>query len=509
MNDEKKKAVTLYNTLTRRKDELNVRDAGRVGMYVCGPTVYDYSHIGHARAYIFFDVLYRFLRESGYEVTYVRNITDVDDKLIKKANEEGVAVGKVAERYTAAFHEDMELLGNLPPTMEPRATEHIDEMLELITALIEKKIAYVTGGDVWYSIDAFPWYGKLSRRPLDSCPVMARVDADERLKSPHDFALWKAAKPDEPSWPSPWGPGRPGWHIECSAMSRKYLDVDFDIHGGGMDLIFPHHENEIAQSEGAHEKPFCRFFVHNGFVNVNKEKMSKSLGNFFLIREVLEHVDCEALRLFLLGTHYRSPIDLIVDLDSEGRVSAFPQVQDAQKRVLYFYETRRKIDEILSAAGEGETGKGAGPPPDDIREKMLNFENKIMEALYDDVNTALALGHVSDAFRFINDTLDGMKKGKADAKKRAAHGFNPFITRVSSLLGILEKKTDDFLEAYRNRGLERMGLTRDFIEEKIAARQEARKNRDYKLADEIRDELLAKGIELKDGKGETRWGIKE
>jgi cysteinyl-tRNA synthetase len=499
-----KKPLLLYNTLTRRKSELRPRDEGKVGMYVCGPTVYDYSHIGHARAYVFFDVLFRFLKFLGYEVTYVRNVTDLDDKLIRKANDEGLEVREVAERYTAAFHEDMERLGNLPPTVEPRATDHIEDMHGLIAALLERGIAYRVDGDVYYSVDAFRDYGKLSRRDLQKHVAGARVDVDERLKSPADFALWKSAKPGEPSWPSPWGPGRPGWHIECSAMSRKYLGADFDIHGGGMDLIFPHHENEIAQSEGAWEKPFCRVFLHNGFVNVNKEKMSKSLGNFFLIRQVLEHVDSEALRFFLMGTHYRGPIDLMVDLDGNGRVRAFPQVLDAQKRIVYFYETRRRVEELLPGSG----GAPASAPPKEIAKKLDGYESSILDALCDDVNTAAAVGHMSDAFRFINVTLDGMKKG-GDARRAAAQAMAALVKRTSSLMGILEKDTDAFLDAYTDRRLAAMGLGRQDIAARIEERTRARASKDYGRADEIRDELLASGIELMDGKGGTRFRVKD
>jgi len=504
MTGDEKTPLLLYNTLTRRKSELRPRDEGKVGMYVCGPTVYDYSHIGHARAYVFFDVLFRLLRFLGYEVTYVRNVTDLDDKLIRKANEEGAEVREVAERYTTAFHEDMERLGNLPPTIEPRATDHIEDMHGLISALLDRGIAYRVDGDVYYSVDAFPGYGKLSRRELQKHIAGARVDVDERLKSPADFALWKSAKPGEPSWPSPWGPGRPGWHIECSAMSRKYLGADFDIHGGGMDLIFPHHENEIAQSEGALEKPFCRVFLHNGFVNVNKEKMSKSLGNFFLIREVLEHVDSEALRFFLLGTHYRGPIDLMVDLDEAGRVRAFPQIQDAQKRIVYFYETRRRIEELLPADGPG----APAAMPKEIAAKLDGYEGDILDALHDDANTAAAVGHISDAFRFINETLDGMKKG-GPARTAAAAGMAAFVKKIGSLMGILEKDTDAFLDAYTDRRLAAMGLGRQEVQAKIEARARARAQKDYGLADEIRGELLAGGIELMDGKGGTRFRVKD
>ncbi|MCJ7493900.1 MAG: cysteine--tRNA ligase, partial [Deltaproteobacteria bacterium] len=301
--------LKIYNTLTKKKEEFLPLQKGKVSMYVCGVTVYDRCHIGHARAAVVFDVLFRFLRYRGYEVTYVRNYTDVDDKIIKRANQEGVSCQEIAKRYIQEYEEDMEALGMERPTHEPRATENISQIIDLVKKLVEKGFAYTVDGDVYFSVEKFSSYGKLSGRDLEEMRAGARVEVDERKNNPLDFALWKSSKPGEPEWDSPWGRGRPGWHIECSAMSQRYLGESFDIHGGGQDLIFPHHENEIAQSEAATGKPFVRFWVHNGFVNINHEKMSKSLGNILAIRDLLQDHHPEVLRLFLLSNHYRSPVD--------------------------------------------------------------------------------------------------------------------------------------------------------------------------------------------------------
>jgi len=301
--------LLVYNTLTKTKEEFQPLEPNKVKMYVCGVTVYDYCHIGHARSAVVFDVIYRYLLFLGYDVVYVRNFTDIDDKIIRRAQEEHTDYRTIAERYIEAFYEDMDRLGVLRPTVEPRATEHIKEMIEIIQKLFDKGYAYQSGRDVYFSVERFPGYGKLSGRSLEDMMAGARVDIDEHKRNPFDFVLWKGSKEGEPAWDSPWGPGRPGWHIECSAMSAKYLGETFDIHGGGKDLIFPHHENEIAQSEAAFGKPFVRYWLHNGFVNINNEKMSKSLGNFLTIREILDKVHPEALRLFVISKHYRNPVD--------------------------------------------------------------------------------------------------------------------------------------------------------------------------------------------------------
>jgi len=320
-------ALRVYNTMTQKKEEFIPLHKGRIGMYACGVTVYDLCHIGHARSAMVFDVIYRYLQYKGYEVTYVRNFTDVDDKIIKRAQEAGVSTEEIAARYIQEFYIDMGALGMLKPTMEPKATEHIPEMIAQVERLLEKGLAYQVEGDVYYAVEKFPEYGKLSKRTLDEMQAGARVEVDERKRNPLDFALWKAAKPGEPSWASPWGKGRPGWHIECSAMSQRYLGDTLDIHGGGKDLIFPHHENEIAQAEGATGRPFVRFWLHNGFVNIAKEKMSKSLGNFLTIKEILKEYHPEVVRFFLLSRHYRSP----VDFSSQG-------MEEARQNLARFYQ---------------------------------------------------------------------------------------------------------------------------------------------------------------------------
>ena len=333
--------LRIYNTLKGKKEEFIPLEPGKAGMYVCGPTVYDNCHMGHARASIVFDVVFRYLMYKGLHVTYVRNITDIDDKIINKANDEGVGFEVITKRYIKSFHDDMLDLGNKPPTLEPKATGHIKEIIEIIKRLIASGHAYQVDADVYYSVENFGEYGKLSGRKTDELISGARIDVDERKQSPLDFALWKSSKPGEPSWGSPWGEGRPGWHIECSAMSCKHLGESFDIHGGGKDLVFPHHENEVAQSEAASGKPFAKYWLHNGFVNVNQEKMSKSLGNFFTIRDLLGLYHPEILRFFLLTTHYRSPIDY-----------SDQSLKDAETALERIYTTLGTIDSLLSQGAD-------------------------------------------------------------------------------------------------------------------------------------------------------------
>ena len=340
-------ALRIFNTLTGEKETFVPLAPPKVGLYVCGPTVYDLSHVGHARVYVAFDVVVRVLRRRGYEVTHVRNFTDVDDKIIRRANELGEPPFHLSERFAKAFEEDMAALSVQPPTVAPKVTTHIPEIIALIEKLVARGIAYASEGDVYFSVRGYPGYGKLSKRKLDDLKSGARVEPGEQKRDPLDFALWKAAKPGEPFWESPWGNGRPGWHIECSAMSEKYLGETFDLHAGGKDLVFPHHENELAQSEGASGKPFARVWMHNGFVTLDSEKMSKSLGNFFTIRDVLKKFEPEALRFFLLGTHYRSPINF----SDVG-------LAEAERRLDYFYETLQKADE----AANGATALGASFP---------------------------------------------------------------------------------------------------------------------------------------------------
>ncbi|HWI41470.1 MAG TPA: cysteine--tRNA ligase, partial [Verrucomicrobiae bacterium] len=351
-------SLRVYNTMTGSKEEFRPVAPPNVGMYVCGVTVYDHCHIGHARANVVFDVIYRYLRYRGYDVTYVRNYTDIDDKIINRANAEGVTYDVISERFIREFDRDMQALGLDLPTHQPKATEHIDGIIRIVEELIRRGHAYQAGGDVYFAVRSFAGYLKLSGRNIDDMQAGARVEVDEKKQDPMDFALWKEAKPGEPFWESPWGNGRPGWHIECSAMSMKFLGDTFDIHGGGKDLVFPHHENEIAQSEAATGKPFARYWLHNGFVNINSEKMSKSLGNFFTIKEVLERFDSEVLRFFLLSAHYRSPIDF-----------SDKNLKEAAAALTRIYTSLGEIDGALFA------GKGGVPVEavEELREKVENF----------------------------------------------------------------------------------------------------------------------------------------
>ena len=480
--------MRIYNTMNRKKEEFVPLKEGKVGMYVCGVTVYDYCHIGHARSILVFDMIYRYLRKKGYEVTYVRNFTDVDDKIIKRANEEGVSAKEIAERYIQAFYEDVDALGALRPTVEPKATEHIPEMIELIKRLEEKGIAYAVDGDVYYEVRRFPGYGKLSGRSLEEMMAGARIEVDEKKRDPLDFALWKASKPGEPWWESPWGKGRPGWHIECSAMSMKYLGETFDIHGGGMDLIFPHHENEIAQSEGATGKPFVRYWVHNGFVKINKEKMSKSLGNIILIRDILKRWDAEVLRLFLLKTHYRSPIDFTYE------------VMDRERESLdRLYRTKEKVEELV-ALGKADS---LSTETESILKELEGLRGQFFEAMDDDFNTALAVGRLFEAARLFNRFVDG--SGVSEAEKAVvAERLQSFYEDVKDVFGILKYPSAQWFK----KPVEELPLPVEEIERLIEERAQARKEKNYKRADEIRDFLKGKGIILEDRPdGTTTWKL--
>ena len=414
--------LRIYNTMTGKKEEFVPLHDRKVGMYACGVTVYDLCHIGHARSAIVFDAINRYLQYRQYEVTFVRNFTDIDDKIIKRANEERVDFKIIAEKYIDEFNIDMGKFRLAKPQVEPKATEHIPEMIALISTLIEKGYAYQGGGDVFFSVEKFNEYGKLSKRNLEEMQAGARVGVDEKKENPLDFALWKASKPGEPFWESPWGKGRPGWHIECSVMSQKYLGETFDIHGGGKDLIFPHHENEIAQSEAATGKPFARYWIHNGFVNINREKMSKSLGNILTLKEIFKDWHPEVIRLFLLSSHYRSQVDFSFDTLSESK-SALDR----------FYATLGAIQEELKRSASSQVqilpsplredglprgvmkdtpqGKGGGVSPiKDARQIIESFQARFEEAMDDDFNTAQALGYFYDLQRHLNSLLDTSKK---------------------------------------------------------------------------------------------------
>ncbi len=481
--------MRVFNTLSGKKEDFHPLEPGGVRMYVCGVTVYDYCHVGHARSTVVFDVISRYLKYRGYNVVMVRNFTDIDDKIIKRAKEEGVSWEEIARRYTEEYYRDMDALGVSRADYEPRATEHINEMIEMIEGLIKKGYAYVVDGNVYFEVNKFKDYGKLSKRSKEEMLAGARVEVDERKKNPLDFALWKASKEGEPAWPSPWGPGRPGWHIECSVMSMKHLGETFDIHGGGADLIFPHHENEIAQSEAYTGKPFVRYWIHNGFITVSKEKMSKSLGNFFTIREVLKQFDPEVLRAFLLSTHYRSPVEF-----------SYEHLLETEASVDRFYTTVMRTEQYLEHIKEDQ------PDTEDkqMEETIERLRERFEEAMDDDFNTALALGHIYEFLRELNRFLDRRPQGKKTVAllKRALE----VLKDVTSVLNLFQRTPYQWqVSLLEKKGI---GLTVEEIEEKIRQRQEARKRRDWGLADSIRDELQRKGIILEDTRFRTLWRVK-
>ena len=475
--------LRFFNTLTNDKQDFVPLRAGRIGLYVCGITVYDLPHIGHARMLTAFDVAVRALRWTGWQVAYVRNWTDVDDKIIRRAQERGEEPRQFAEHYIEECRRDMRALNILPADVEPKATEHIPEILVLIGKLIERGHAYAVGGDVYFAVRGFPRYGKLSKRNLDDLLSGARVEPGELKRDPLDFALWKATKPGEPasvSWESPWGRGRPGWHIECSAMCQKYLGVTFDLHGGGKDLVFPHHENEIAQSEAASGQELARCWLHNGFVTLDAEKMSKSLGNVKTIRDLLQHWDGEGLRAFLLSTHYRHPINF-----SESAVA------DADRRVEYFYETLAKADGYLAQK------KYAAGEPQPVAEHVQAFR----DALEDDLNTAEAMARLERVYGFLNARIDV----KAPPAEVAA--LLHTARTLSQVLGLSPRTPLDAIRERRTLAAARKGIDPAWVDERIGARIAARKAKDFAQADAIRAEVSARGVELRDGPQGTDWRV--
>ena len=480
--------ITLFNTLTRTKERLVPEVEGEVRMYVCGPTVYSYVHIGNARTFTAFDTMVRYLRYRGYRVTYVRNYTDVDDKIIQAAAQTGEQAVELAARFARAFEEDAEALGLLPPDVAPKVSEHLPEIISIIETLVEKGVAYESSGDVYFQVSRFPSYAKLSGRNLEDLRAGERVTPGEQKREPLDFALWKGAKPGEPAWESPWGPGRPGWHIECSAMSAKYLGESFDIHGGGLDLIFPHHENEIAQSEAASGRQLARYWMHCGFLDLEGAKMSKSLGNTVTLREALRHVDPEALRLFLVGTHYRNPL-------------AFSDraLTDAEHRMEYFYETLARVDARLSAAKE----PGPGPHLDDPNRFRTAFE----AAMDDDFNTSGALAALSGLFTTLNELLDRPPvKDKAQVV-RTLRLLRADLEAISKAIGMLRDVPADWLRRRRDRAVAQRGLDVAKIESLLVERKEARSQKDFARADAVRDALTQMGVEVMDTAAGTTWKV--
>ena len=482
--------MQLFNTASRSKEPFAPLRPGKVNMYVCGVTVYDLCHIGHARSALVFDVLVRFLRRRGLDVTFVRNFTDVDDKIIRRANEEGRDWKEVAETYIKAFHEDMDALGVLRADVEPRATEYMDAIIALCEELVQKGFAYATpSGDVYFAVRSFPQYGKLSHRSLDDMQAGARVAPGEEKRDPMDFAVWKAAKPGEPYWESPWGQGRPGWHIECSAMSRPYLPLD--IHGGGMDLVFPHHENEIAQTEACCGCELAKVWMHNAFVQINSEKMSKSLGNFKTIRDILETWQPETLRYFLLSKQYRSP----VDFTPEG-------MDDAERALLRFYESLREARRGLARAKWKKTAL-----PEDLQKDWDGLGPAFEAALDDDLNTAQALGHAFSMVRTVNRVLEDKALKAGEGARALLESFLERARAIADMTGLFGQDPDAFLEALRSRRCQRAGIDQAEVAKVIAERAEARKAKDFARSDELRDKLLAMGVQVRDTPEGQTWDL--
>ena len=477
-------SLRLFNTLANEKQEFVPLLPGRIGLYVCGITVYDLPHIGHARFLVAFDVAARYFRFSGWEVKYVRNWTDVDDKIIRRAGERGEDPLALSQRFIDECRKDMAAIGVLPADVEPKATEHIVEMHQIIQKLIDRGHAYAAQGDVYFAVRSDPGYGKLSRRNLDDLLSGARVETGDIKRDPLDFALWKSHKPGEPdsvSWDSPWGRGRPGWHIECSAMCQKHLGETFDLHGGGKDLIFPHHENEIAQSEGASGQPLARYWLHNGFVTLDAEKMSKSLGNVKTIRDLLVHWDGEGLRAFLLSTHYRHPINF-----TESAVA------DADRRVEYFYETQAKAEAFLA---QKKFAPAAAPLPLD------SALDAFREAMDDDLNTADALARLERVHVQLNARIDG--------KARPDEVAQLLVTArtLARVLGLAVRPPQQAIQERRALAARRKGIDCAWVSERIEARLQARKGKDFAQADAIRGELAARGVELRDAPAGTDWRV--
>ena len=464
-------SLVLYNDLTRRKEPFVPVKEGHVGFYSCGPTVYDYFHIGNARPFIVFDVLRRYLEYIGYTVTFVQNFTDIEDKMIARANREGITVRQLADRFIEEYYRDADALGVRRATHNPLATEHMDEIIHLVSTLIEKGHAYEVDGDVFFNVGSFPKYGSLSKQSIEELQSGARIEVNERKHHPLDFALWKSKKEGEPSWPSPWGEGRPGWHIECSAMSMRYLGDTLDIHSGGTDLTFPHHENEIAQAEAATGKPFARYWIHNGYLLIDKEKMSKSLGNFLTARAALEKYPGRAIRFFMLSAHYRSPINFSEDSLLQAK-SAMERLDNCWSDLRYAIDNRKKAD-------------GSGSP--EILSAFTALEEKFRAAMDDDFNTAAAIGILFDGVKTVNTYL----KENEPLDGKVLDAAVEFFRRLDSVMGILPA------EEAREEGTE--------IEKLIAERNEARKKKDFRRSDEIRDELGARGIILEDTPDGTKW----
>jgi len=476
-------AIKIYNTMTRRKEEFVPRDPGRAAIYACGPTTYNFFHLGNARMLVVFDTVRRYLAYRGYQVTYVQNFTDIDDKIINRAKEEGMGALELGRKYIGEYFKDAEALYIKPADVHPKATDHIPEMIEMIDKLISKGLAYAVDGDVYFEVRKFAGYGKLSGRSLDDLQAGARVDVDNRKKDPMDFALWKAAKPGEPFWESPWGQGRPGWHIECSAMSLKYLGAGFDIHGGGGDLVFPHHENELAQAEGyLSAEPFARYWMHNGFITVNQEKMSKSLGNFFTVRDITAKYSGQIIRFYLVGTHYRSPLDF----DDQ-------KLEMSKKSLERLYTSCALIKEALSREGLDGVSDSGG-----LEQTIQEVEHAFVDAMDDDFNTALAIASLFDLSKEVNSFL-------ADYRP-TAQGHQVLRDALSTFAKLGEVLGIDLLQMDKS---EEDNLADELMELIISIRGQARQNKDWATADKIRNGLKEIGVILEDTPQGVRWKRKQ
>ncbi len=526
-------SLQLYDTLSGKKVPLQTLEPGRCRVYCCGPTVYDMSHIGHARAALVPDILVRVLRAEGLFVTYARNITDIDDKIIARAAEAGVSPEAIATQFTEEYHRDLDAMAIVRPDIEPKVTAHIPQIIAMVEGLIAKELAYVVEGDVYYRVDRFAGYGKLSKRNLDDMRAGARVDVDTRKENPLDFALWKAAKPGEPAWDSPWGRGRPGWHIECSAMSVEHLGESFDIHTGGRDLIFPHHENEIAQAQGVHgECSFARHWVHNGFVNFAGEKMSKSLGNFFTMREVTALYHPEVMRFFLLGVHYRSGINFDVEvrcpscneaMDAEAQKAAtcpscghqttaevlkgqvvFPGLEEADDRVAYVYTTIARASEALERFPEIPEEADV-----DLVAAVGELEGNVRKAMLDDLNTSAALAALSPALSEVNRLIDTVRGKKAKRPSYRAHlrVFVAAMVKASKMLGVFHRDAAAYLQTRRDLKSQRIGLDTAKVEALIDERTAAREAKDWARADALREQLAGMGVSVQDSGDTSTWTL--
>ena len=486
-------SLRVYDTLQGGKRPFETIEPGKVRMYVCGVTPYALCHLGHARCYVAWDLVFRYLQYAGYDVTYVRNFTDVDDKIINRANERGIVPMDLANENIQTFYEDMDSLGIARPHIEPRVSTTIEGIIKLIQRLETKGYAYEVDGDVYYEIKKFDGYGMLSKRDIEQMLAGARVEVDTRKRNPMDFALWKSAKPGEPKWPSPWGEGRPGWHIECSAMSMEHLGESLDIHGGGRDLVFPHHENEIAQSEGATGVRYVNYWMHNGFININEEKMSKSLGNVFNIRDITARYEALVLRFFLLtSTHYRNPINF-----------SDAMLDEASARIAYFYETLRKTLVLLDEDLPEYNGTLMHA------ELIDSLPAQFREAMDDDFNVVRVMDPVGEIFKALNECITTRKAKRKPAAAASARALIGVLNEVDKVLNLFGQDPDDYLLRHRARAAERKEISVEWVEARISERIAARTARDWAQADAVRDQLAAAGVVLMDHAGGTDWQIAE